>query len=539
MRETSTIRYRSTDTIGGLAAEEDSLLQSCFVDAGHVSLVKDPTDTRPLLVGRTGSGKTALLRALPISTERVIQLKPVNLSLDYLSQSQLLTFLLSIDVRLDPLLKLLWRHVTVVEVLKRHFPGEPKSTPALLERIVYLCRGAEQKKAIEYLREFGEEFWEPTEKRIEKFTTVMEDRLEAELGGSVSEFRASVASDSTKRAETIVELRQRAHQVISRLQLKRLEATLSTLNELVTDKQKRYYVTIDGLDENWVSEEIRFRLIRALIDSVSEFNDAVKNVKVIVALRNDLLLEVLDRTRDASTQLEKYESRIHTIHWAKADLVSMLDKRVNHVFKQRYTKQQLTVADILPSEVKGVVAIEYLLDRTLLRPRDAISFLNDIIVSADGAIEILAEHVLRAEHQYSLGRLRALCDEWRGSVPWLEDVYTILLRARKKGQFKLREIPRSQRDDVAQKISNLANNDAGVRLLRQAEQCISDGEVSDRFMVEVLAVLFESGLIGYKQPASDGVRYCYQVFKPLVQERPVKETTFVIHPMFRSALDLG
>jgi hypothetical protein len=71
--------------------------------------------------------------------------------------------------------------------------------------------------------------------------------------------------------------------------------------------QKKYYIVIDRLDEEWVENKLRFRLICELIETSIEFT-RIANVKVIVALRNDLLDQVYRFTRDPGFQEEKYRS---------------------------------------------------------------------------------------------------------------------------------------------------------------------------------------------------------------------------------------
>jgi len=59
--------FNRHDTIGANAAEEDAdYLSECFVDMEELPIIKDDRDHRFLVVGRTGSGKTALFMQLPL-----------------------------------------------------------------------------------------------------------------------------------------------------------------------------------------------------------------------------------------------------------------------------------------------------------------------------------------------------------------------------------------------------------------------------------------------------------------------------------------
>ena len=61
-------KFRSDDTIGNLDAESDSFLSSCFLESNIYKILADFENnadfTKRIIVGRTGSGKTALLKKI-------------------------------------------------------------------------------------------------------------------------------------------------------------------------------------------------------------------------------------------------------------------------------------------------------------------------------------------------------------------------------------------------------------------------------------------------------------------------------------------
>ena len=73
-------RIRRNESIGAADAESDEkFLLQCFVDNGDLSFLRDCEEAKRIIVGRTGAGKSALLRMLKEREANVIELRPENL----------------------------------------------------------------------------------------------------------------------------------------------------------------------------------------------------------------------------------------------------------------------------------------------------------------------------------------------------------------------------------------------------------------------------------------------------------------------------
>src|SRR5579872_6291448 len=159
-------RFRKHDTIGNPSAEADErFLSRCFVDNGELAILRDCMDQRGIIIGRTGSGKTALLNKLLVCEERAIALEPHNLALGYISNSTIIQFFEALNVKMDLFYRFLWRHVLVVEILKRHLDTEGEEGNATwFDRLTYRLQGkSAYLDAFKYLKDFGKDFWKTTE----------------------------------------------------------------------------------------------------------------------------------------------------------------------------------------------------------------------------------------------------------------------------------------------------------------------------------------------------------------------------------------
>ena len=114
--------FKKDMSVGAMDASEDSnYLYKCFVDTGYLSSLTDTDSPKSIVLGRTGSGKTALLNIISNENDNVINLLPQELSLNYITDSNIIRFFESTGVKLDLFYQLLWRHVLTVELIKKKF----------------------------------------------------------------------------------------------------------------------------------------------------------------------------------------------------------------------------------------------------------------------------------------------------------------------------------------------------------------------------------------------------------------------------------
>src|SRR6266446_4595324 len=358
--------FRKHASIGAAAAEEDSkFLSECFVDTGDLEPLRDCSDRRRIVLGRTGAGKSALLKRL-IEEKNAIVINPETLSFNYLTNSTILQFFLEAGVKLDLFFKLLWRHVLTVELLKKRYDLKTQTdTKSFLETMkTWFVRDRHKERAINYLLKWGDQFWEDTEYRIKEITQKIDEDLKASVAGKIpfAELQAGAAAKLSQ--EEKLEIVQRGKSVINSIQMRELTDVLEFLNEDVfSDEKQHFYICVDRLDENWVDESFRYMLIRSLIETIRDFLQ-VRNIKIIAALRTDLIERVFRFTRDSGFQEEKYRSLYLPLRWTRVQLLSLLDKRVNYLVQQTYTKRTVGYSDLLPTKVdKGKSAVDYLIER--------------------------------------------------------------------------------------------------------------------------------------------------------------------------------
>ncbi|WP_431469720.1 P-loop ATPase, Sll1717 family [Sphingosinithalassobacter sp. LHW66-3] len=529
-------------SVGAMSAEDDgAYLRESFVSTGALDELADTNSPKCIVLGRTGSGKSALLISLADSQENVIQLDPESLSLNYISNSDILRFFDNIGIDLDVFYQLLWRHVLAVEIIKakKQLNDETISKNWIANLRQRILGNPKKEKALNYLFEYGSSFWADTEERVREVVTRIEKDFQDHVGLDVTAFKARIVADmkdgNLESVQETKEIINKAQRVVNNVQLQELNEVMNLLSQdIFNDAQERYYIIVDDLDTGWVHDSLRFKLIRALVETIKKFR-RVRNLKIVISLRLDLLETVLQNTTAAGFQQEKYEDMYLRIRWNESELKELADKRISLLFKKQYTKDGARFSDVFSKRVGESDTFSYIYERTLQRPRDIIAFINECLEAAAGQSSVNHRVVRRAEDSYSAKRLASLADEWREAYGDLEEVLECLSKV--EPRFKYDDISDHILEEACINIVNADGSESKVGLFkRQCDLIVNNQSSWPEVRRDVLRVLYLIGAIGFK--SRDGAPYEWSFAnQPTLQLNKVSiDTTFAIHPMLFKAL---
>jgi predicted ATPase len=354
--------------LGKAAAEDDDeYFEDCFIDTGLIDRLLSSDSSTSIIVGRTGSGKSALIRRIRETHDNVLEVHPENLALGYLSDSWLLKFLTDQDFDLSLFYQQLWRHVLVIELL-RFYEGldSKQKAETFLSRLNNLFRdNSGKQKAMSYLDQYGGTFWSDTDERIKRITDEFQRQVETETGGKFKLIEAKYRRGEKVGRHETKELVSTAQKIVSSVQMQELARIIDILDEdIFTDRMKKTILLIDDLDRQWADDRIRLKLIEALINAIPKFRK-VRNVKIIVAMRDDLLDIVLDQASTAGFQRDKFQDYHQRITWKPFELEEFIQSRIRKLFRKKYTSEGVTLSDIIESSKSGFDHFSYICDRTL------------------------------------------------------------------------------------------------------------------------------------------------------------------------------
>ena len=531
------IRIKKGLKIGELDAESDQkYLDDVFIDNGTISTLIDVEEHASIIVGRTGAGKSALIYKISKSVANPIQIDPTNISIRFLENSNIIQFLNELGIKLDLFYRLLWKHILVLDLIKNRYniKNQSESTNFLMRISNWKSKNsAKREMALSYFREWGEKFWLDTEEHIKEITDNFASDIKSKHKAKSLPVELSLEGAKSLSLETKSEIKSLANSAVNQIQIQKLNEILDTLEEeAFNDNQKAYHILIDRLDENWAETETRCRFIRALIEEIKSFRK-LKQVKIIAAIRQDLLEIVLDKTRDAGFQQEKYEAYFLYIKWNKEDLKKLLERRVSKVYEHQYTKHNVTFEDIFPKPKQGQAAIDFLIERTLLRPRDIIQFANECFLQSESMPYITWRKMTAAEHIYSTKRLKSLLEEWAEYYPSLK--YSIELLIEMPSTFTRSQIDSQKLIDLSAALYNL-DDDSCVRVAKNLYDKPTNSQ-SD-FVSQLIMCFYAIGLIGIKTSATSTFLWSYLDQSNISKSEAKRANQMKVHKMYRLALNI-
>ncbi|HYP24679.1 MAG TPA: hypothetical protein VEV43_14000 [Actinomycetota bacterium] len=536
-------RLRSGFSLGEEQAELDSLLEAAFYESGHYSIISSHGDNRCFVVARTGGGKSAALRHLQqVNGDGVVKIDPGDISLLYFSTSNVLKYLSDLQVHLDPFFIALWKHVLVVELIRRRYKidsDEAKSGiwAGLVER---LRRDKSKQLALDYFNDFEGRFWDDTDVRLRAITTRLEKKIDATRSGDVGASGvAHIAAGETASAgemiEERIELAKKFQAIVNETQLSRLTKMIDILDEDILDSEEnRMFIVIDDLDRDWIDHRVVNDLIRCLLLTVLDLQ-RVRNLKVLVALRTNIFSQ-LDFGR-AGAQEEKLRALVLQMKWSKHELVALLDERVK-VAAEKVGREHIGgIKDLLPpkSRRRGA-ALDFILGRTLMRPRDAMAYLNECLAQSAGKPRLTWNVILGAEDPYSYKRLLALRDEWKLTYPGIDRVFALF-----QG-----ELMPMRRDAYLKHLGDALllhldeTFDGSTWMTSLSTRMWDPPETDWRQIYHPLhELLFRVGFIGFSRTPGQGVVYAHEDMDYGSSIGNLRDASlFCVHPTFHAALEI-
>lgn len=293
---------------------------------------------------------------------------------------------------------------------------------------------------------------------------------------------------------------------------------IRTLNDAVANylvKEKdEVWLLIDNLDKSWAtrgSTREDMLIMRGLLDATHELQRQLERrdviFRVVVFVRTDIYEHLVERTPDRG------KDSMISLEWDDPELFrEIVRQRV--VASTGLEGDFSTVWQHIAPQLVGIEdAFSYLLDRTLRRPRDLLMFLSDAVqVAVDRRHErITADDIQHAEQGYSQNMLVNLLFE-------IEDTHP----------------------DIPNVVYSFQDADTSLAASR-VEEIVGSARV-DAQTEEVVELLLWYGFLGIRLSATGEEQYSYDVrydIRRLLHQTQTLKASFAVHPAFRAALGIA
>lgn len=522
--------------IGSPDAETDRILMDVFVKSDELESLLDVKNHKSIIIGRTGSGKSALIAYLEGTQEKVCRIEPEAMSLRFLSNSTILKYFRELGINLNFFYKVLWKHVLIVELLKLYFGEDTFRKQNWIENFKQKLftstkRNPRKERAIDYLTKWSNDFWLDTEIRIKEIEHTLENKFLIETGRKFADLLVGSSAENGDKEKTLTEYRNKAEKIINETQADEIFEILNIMkSDIFTDFSRKYFVVIDDLDKEWIPTDIRYDLINALIEVIKEFQ-VFQGPKIVIALRDNLHKIVFSGLKHTGGQREKYKPLYLHLDWTRDELEQLLSKRLELI-----TDNNLNIKNAFEKQYNSnKTGFDYMLERTFMRPRDVISFVNHTIENATNKSFFTLDLIKKAELYYSNDRLQAIEDEWAENYGNLNDIYSFLVG--KYNGFRLKNI--KEEEFINLLLGENPENKYKGELLDIVLKYKNNNIKFSVLIKDIVYILYQIGVVGIKKGPTFPVCYYYDKDIQLTINDLNNDCKIYVHKAFNAALKIN
>jgi hypothetical protein len=214
----------------------------------------------------------------------------------------------------------------------------------------------------------------------------------------------------------------KTRELTSLYRLEEVTTLMPAIDELC--QKRKVVILVDELDRGWDASEDAKAFVAGLVQAALSVNDQHQHLTVFVSLRKELYDSIPSLYEDA----QKYRDVMETVAWEEESLLSLVAKRVRHTVPKTKTLSDAECWNAVFAETlqyRQTKSFNYIVDRTLYRPREIIQFCTDCLEEARrGSAFPIDYHVIsHSEASYSTERAKDIAAEYRFQYPGLLSLF--------------------------------------------------------------------------------------------------------------------
>jgi hypothetical protein len=462
---------------GDDSAEKDPDLLDYFVTSDHFDRLK--SKTKSILIGRKGSGKSALRKKLfqEFSTEEntfVVNVSP--------SFNSIRTILNDKDINQTFGEEIFFQHTWLRQIYLD-----------CLCAIGHEAAGKYAEKSLAFARNIATELNRTSKDIVENIADVL-SKIKVKAGNL-----GDLGLYVEKELRNIADLDALEHHVL----------------QLANDGAN-FVVLVDDLDLGWDNSQTANNMLLGLLTACNTIAGKSHNIFPCVFLREDVYSLLITQTQHS----DKFRN-VERIRWDRDSLVEIVNTRIKYNRARHSLPRIDTVFEtVFPETIGTSNTVNWILERTLNRPRELIQLVRYYTESVNADTPD-AEALKECEATYSSWKLDDLCTEYSNQYPNLVALFSYWKTSffRTKYHLSQREIE----EMLLQAISEITINEHWWNTI-----------VQDVNIKKLLEILYEVGFLGDFVKGGEGGSRTFYSF----QDRHAPRFEEVqIHPCFRRSVN--
>ena len=356
--------------VGKVSAERDDMLSKYFFDNNVLKSVIDSPSSF-LVLGRKGAGKTAVFKYLSDNKDKYVERDDILIPLSFEDYNWNIHALLIDENKAQSLAyKQSWKFVILIECVKafrESYISKAEKVPRKLDKANKLLERIFESPIPSISQLVGRKLLSLSSISLPKGGLDLED---GDID-SINVGGGDISFDDVQKDKT---LQQHLSENIENL-IRYLD---DVLQSIIAECHK-VYICFDRVDEAWddVSYESSKRVIAGLVSASDSITSQYKGfIRPIVFLREDIF-DVLS-INDANKLREDCGA---LLHWGKPSLSNLMLRRINFYAELSGVEPIESIDSMFDKKEmrQRTKPLNYLLKRTMMRPRDLISIMGRII----------------------------------------------------------------------------------------------------------------------------------------------------------------
>jgi len=463
---------------GDDSAEKDADLLSYFVDTE--SYGRCLRKSKSIVVGRKGSGKSALRKKLEDDFSKQEDTHVINISPKYSSIRNILN---------EPSLsdgfgeEIFFQHSWLRQMMLD-----------CLCKIGHAAKGKYASESVEFARSISKELNRTSKDIVENVAEILQ-KIKVKAGKL-----GDLGLQLEKELRNVADVDSLEHHLVE-----------------ITNSNAKFVIMVDDLDLGWDNSDLSNNLLLGLLSASSYIQSLTTNIHVIIYLREDVYSILMEKTQHS----DKYRN-IERIRWSTDGLTSILSRRIRYNFEKAHEDigEGVPFNKVFPSTIGTHNTEHWIVERTLSRPRELIQlarFYTEDIPGNDPDDKILKS----CETTYSSWKLDDLCTEYSNQYPGLASIFSFW----KTSFFRYKyHLSRDSIDEMIFKIfdESTVNEEWFNKLSSEAD------------FTGFLNILYEIGFIGDFILGGEGGSRTFYSFS---DRHEPKFDEVQVHPCFRKAVN--